>query len=1057
VAIYLTLHNLIIFLFTINCFLPLLAHAQSGTQLSRFHIEHYTGENGLPQNSVYSIVQDELGFMWLSTERGLVRYDGNEFTIFDDFGGTYASSSIGNIGIDPRPNSKGIYAVNGDHRFIRIHQGVASADTVLTAALSGLPFPYPTKHKGHLLERLPKLDDEPGQVPYVAPIGNGRYFVYDLKVLRYFENNRLAGQQSLPGMHPWGFFRVGSSLYHWENGRLIRFHASSKQFMRAPATFKGALVKNRSFQAPCAFQIFWNNAVNQIFVRVNQSLYVLTPDAQGNLDSRLILEGFDFSKDIVRSVYYDQKADRIFLGTHVNGLFVLTRKKFLTLATPFPDTDQVYYGQASIGKRGVLSSQGIIYQIDPASGNTAAHQLPLVTKSINWDKTSIAIDADGDIWCKNRKRLMVISADAKKMRASWDLPAGITQLYHGPDGTIWIGTEGAGIFQIKAPLKEGSTPARFDIGPLSGISWIQESGGYLWIAMVDGLVRVERANRKILRIKDMDGIYVRSLHISPDGSQVWITTYKSGLYLLKDLKLTHFPLDPKGDLANTHCIVEDRNGFFWVPTNNGLFQMLKSDLLSYARRGGELYYHHYSKADGFNSNEFNGRCEPCAVRLGSGHISLPSMNGLVWFKPENTVPELPDKPMVVNSIAIDRHSLPASSQQQVTFSQKAKELRIEVLTPFFGNPQNLRFYYALQQKGSNPSEAVWLPVDAASGNKAVITISTLSKGDYMLFVRKMDGFVQKNQSYKTVEISVPPFWYQTWWFYTLAAAFILLVGVQYIRYRINRVRRINLALERQVSARTAQLRGTLRDLEKSQENVLSQMHLQSRLMASIAHDVRSPLGAAITVASEMQKMISKGQYEKASLVGKNIEDAMRQVKASLEEMLTYVKIRIYQHEPQTEVVDLNLLIEENIQLYGKNTRINANTFINQIPSDTLVMTNGPLLKIIVHNLIDNANKFTTNGIIQAYVSKEGDLLRLYIEDSGRGIPQKLLDWFENKKAITSEAPHTGIGLVMVKELAANVVEDIRIEPLNPGTRVVLTFRWQALQSGKALVTGAVVP
>jgi K+-sensing histidine kinase KdpD len=243
------------------------------------------------------------------------------------------------------------------------------------------------------------------------------------------------------------------------------------------------------------------------------------------------------------------------------------------------------------------------------------------------------------------------------------------------------------------------------------------------------------------------------------------------------------------------------------------------------------------------------------------------------------------------------------------------------------------------------------------------------------------------------------------------------------------------------------LQGALRDLEKSQENVLSQMHLQSRLMASIAHDVRSPLSAAITVAAEMQKMIARGQYEKASLVGKNIEDAMRQVKASLEEMLAYVKIRIYQHEPQTEIVNLNLLIEENIQLYGKNTRINANTFINEVPSDTWVTTNGPLLKIIVHNLIDNANKFTTSGIIRAYVSTEGDLLRLYIEDSGRGIPQKLLDWFENEKAIASEAPHTGIGLVMVKELAANVVENIRIEPLNPGTRVVLTFHWQALQSG----------
>jgi len=1047
VSIYFTLHKLIIFLLTINCLLPLLAHAQGGNQLSRFHIEHYTGENGLPQNSVYSIVHDELGFIWLSTERGLVRYDGNEFTIFDDFGGTYASSSIGNIGIDPRPNPNGIYAVNSDHRFIRIHQGSASADTALATALTGLPFSYPTKHKGHLLERLPKLDDEPGHVPYVAPIGNGRYFVYDRKVLRYFENDRLAGQQSFPGMHPWGFFRVGSSLYHCENGRLIRFRASSKQFAGTPATFRGALVSNPSFPNPGAFQIFWNNAADQTFIRVNQSLYALKADANGNLDSRLILEGFDFSKDIVRAVYYDQKADRIFLGTHINGLFVLTRKKFFTLATRFPDTDQVYYGQASIGKHRVLSSQGIVYQLDPASGSTVAHQLPLVTKSITWDKTSIAIDDGGDIWCKNRNRLMVISADAKKMKVSWDLPAGITQLYYGPDRTIWIGTEGAGIFQIKAPFKEGSTPTRFDVGPLSNISWIQASGGYLWIAMVDGLVRVEEATRKILRIKDMNGIYVRSLHISPDGSQVWITTYKSGLYLLKDLKLTHFPLDPKGDLANTHCIVEDRNGFFWVPTNNGLFQVLKNDLLSYARRGGELYYHHYSKADGFNSNEFNGSCEPCAVRLGTGHISLPSMNGLVWFKPENTVPELPDKQMIVNDIAIDQQSLPVSAQQQVIFPQKAKELRIEVLTPFFGNPQNLRFYYALQQKGSIPSEHDWLPIKAASGNKAVITISTLSKGNYTLFVRKMDGFVQKNQSYKTVEISVPPFWYQTWWFYAFAAAFILLVGVQYIRYRINRVRRINLALKRQVSTRTAQLQGALRDLEKSQENVLSQMHLQSRLMASIAHDVRSPLSAAITVAAEMQKMIARGQYEKASLVGKNIEDAMRQVKASLEEMLAYVKIRIYQHEPQTEIVNLNLLIEENIQLYGKNTRINANTFINEVPSDTLVMTNGPLLKIIVHNLIDNANKFTTSGIIRAYVSTEGDLLRLYIEDSGRGIPQKLLDWFENEKAIASEAPHTGIGLVMVKELAANAVENIRIEPLNPGTRVVLTFHWQALQSG----------
>lgn len=44
--------------------------------------EHITVDDGLPENSVRTILQDHLGFMWFGTQNGLVKYDGYEMTIY---------------------------------------------------------------------------------------------------------------------------------------------------------------------------------------------------------------------------------------------------------------------------------------------------------------------------------------------------------------------------------------------------------------------------------------------------------------------------------------------------------------------------------------------------------------------------------------------------------------------------------------------------------------------------------------------------------------------------------------------------------------------------------------------------------------------------------------------------------------------------------------------------------------------------------------------------------------------------------------------------------------
>ncbi|MGA2970823.1 MAG: two-component regulator propeller domain-containing protein, partial [Acidimicrobiales bacterium] len=53
------------------------------TPLANYGRQAWGMENGLPQNTVQALAQTPDGFIWLGTEVGLVRFDGNGFQVFD--------------------------------------------------------------------------------------------------------------------------------------------------------------------------------------------------------------------------------------------------------------------------------------------------------------------------------------------------------------------------------------------------------------------------------------------------------------------------------------------------------------------------------------------------------------------------------------------------------------------------------------------------------------------------------------------------------------------------------------------------------------------------------------------------------------------------------------------------------------------------------------------------------------------------------------------------------------------------------------------------------------
>ena len=69
------------------------AQAQTEDEdLAPIRSRHYTTADGLPDNSVNSILQDEQGFMWLATDDGLVRFDGYHFV---EYGGNSGGAQDG--------------------------------------------------------------------------------------------------------------------------------------------------------------------------------------------------------------------------------------------------------------------------------------------------------------------------------------------------------------------------------------------------------------------------------------------------------------------------------------------------------------------------------------------------------------------------------------------------------------------------------------------------------------------------------------------------------------------------------------------------------------------------------------------------------------------------------------------------------------------------------------------------------------------------------------------------------------------------------------------------
>ncbi|WP_343702430.1 ATP-binding protein [Chitinophaga sp.] len=952
-----------------------------------FHVRHFTDENGLPQNSVRFIAPDNAGFLWLATENGLVRFDGNRFSRFN-------SSRIRYI--YPGNGRNNLYACTQEHEVIRMHNGQATAlpdspqlrfndyeyyvlnDTVArTVPVTGLPNVYA---EVVLTEK------------YMMPAGPQAYFSLTRDSVTFLQNGRPQYSFSWPNCDPWGFFTIGGNLYHLgEDGKIFLFQGAVPQEVKLSGEVPAERLQPR--------QLFWNYAAEQLFIYQDDRCYYLTAGAGGMLQAKLIMSGLDCEKNNIISLYYDAACERLFLGSRSRGLFVVTKKQFRPLVSP-GDEDNVFYAQAPFGNNGILTAQGIVFE-----GNGETGRIPLLQYLKKANRYNLVQDAAGNYWYRHADTVYKYNADVTKLLWQRSFGNNISQLYAGPDNRLWIGTEQEGLYYLDTGAAS-PVPLLFSNKIKNAVYMMQEAPGILWACAGNGLYRVQLSPLRIDTIPGFGDSYFRSLFI-PRPGEVWVTTYDKGFFLYRHGRWTAMPADRLEYLKTAHCITADNRGYYWITTNKGLFQAARKDLLAYADgTQPDVYYFYYSKAEGMLTNEFNGGCQPCALQLQNGDLSLPSLDGLLRFAPDSIRPDLPEGGLFLSEVELD--AKPLAAADTLFLPSNFLRLALHVSTPYFGDAYNLQLRYSIE--GSD--DDAWLPVE----NSGIIAFSRLHSGTYRVRVRKVNGFGPDNYTEKIVTLIVETAWFATLPFRMLMFCLALLLLYVYIRLRTANIRRKNRQLRQHVSERTQELEETLASLRDSERQLRKQGVIQQRLITAITHDIKAPMKYLMLLSQAGSKPDKKSEA---------INDALYRMYNMIENLIQYMKMEAVQAHSLKERVDLHELLEEKVGIFKPIAEIRAVQIHNNACRGIKVPVNRQLLAIVVNNLLDNAVKYTLQGSVSLAASYEdGGGVSIRVTDTGIGMQPEIREWINGNPVATADhrqpLAQKGIGLVIVIELLQQI-------------------------------------
>lgn len=976
----------------------------------QYRLLHYSSDNGLVQNSINDMEMDKNGNLWLATHGGVVVFNGYQFIL--PLGNT-SSPRIQYIVRNAdgqfyfRDEKNTVYNANINRLSLSpVNKPGTAGDSVIWLRHSGISAENFTNHpyKDIFFSEMTESTDG---VIYTNDKARGGLKCFDRKL--YMLDSTVKPAAKLFAYQDRGILVKPDNTITWYKGHSQSGKLNNNLTGNPESTAYSFLSNSFIFSDGAKTFCFHKQNIYQI--QLSGSVFFLTKWVSDIP-----------SVNAIGRIIYDSINHQFIIGSQTTGLYIVQPSGFtnpvhasLPGATLNSENSNSIYIQLMMADNSVLDVNWYRFR----------YNQPSATKISDQPITSLLCkDEQGHFWYHDIRN----TGELRECDANWNILHRYTfpkhedflNNYWGRLGDTLYFSSDFGIYYLEQ--KKGMLHKIATLSKRNRISNVYRNNeSTFWILTNGGIIAFDGYKQLLSSYPAASDYYYRyALKLGKD--QTLLCTYGKGIWLLQNGKMRQLPLDKNGYLKFAHCFQDDNRGYYWVTTNNGLFQLNKQSLFNWiAGKDENIYYHYFDKTYGFRNNEFNGGLNASVMSPNGELLSFCNMEGLVMLQRNLLQNIYPDNPILVYKMQAD-DSVIVNPEGKIAIHAGYKYLNFFVSTANYGHSQNLHLEYSI--KGYDDA---WKPVNSDN----IIRLGHIGHGTYTLRLRKLAGLEKNNYTTAEIRFSIAPKWYYQWW--ALVAGFFLITGLILItaHLRTRNIRKKNKRLAEIITARTSELQAKNQGLE--QANRLNEI-LQSVML----HDIKGPLKSLADTAellAEKWRQISEDLKEKTVHQIKNTSSSTYHY---IYHLLSWIKLR-KNGGHYSENVGLHNLVKEALALKQAENISNALLIENKIDTDLMVNTNPQILSIILTNIIDNALKNTQHGKISIRAISKEDGTEIICTDTGRGITKDSINFLLSAENRGNDPVHKDsfkLGYVIIRELLPLLNGNIRIESvIGKGTMV----------------------
>jgi ligand-binding sensor domain-containing protein/signal transduction histidine kinase len=738
--------------------------------LSEFGNQIWLTENGLPQNTVQTILQTRDGYLWIGTQEGLARFNGTGFTVFDkentpqlksndvrslleDRSGTlWISTSYGLVKME-RGAFKSFTTAEGlpDNNIGPLAEAGDGAIWISTAAglvrYANQSFTPVTQREGFKADNIQAMFRSADGSLWIGT-SNGVFALKDAGSTSYLAGLSVTSIAQDKSARMW--FGTNSGLVLLDRDRSTTF-----------TTKEGLPDDHVNYLAPDREGSIWIGTIGGLArLRPNQTSFEIADGLASNL---------------ILSIFEDREGS-LWIGTESGGLNLLRDKKFTTFTTKQGLTNDLIKAifQDKSGTVWIGTQGGGLNALRDGklTGYTAKDGLSsnVVLSLFGDDQGTIWVGTpDGLNQFKDGKFKTFTVADG----LSSDL---VRSIYVDRAGNVWAGTR-SGLNKIKDGVFTTFTTRDGLANDFIGAIF-EDSSGDLWVGTRAGLSELKNGRFVNFTMKDgLSSDVVTSLY-EDSSHTIWVGTNGGGLNRLRDGKFASFTTR-NGLLDDViYRILEDSQRNLWLSSPKGISKV-SLDELNESADGRNQYLNStsYGTSDGMLTRECSGGGYPAAWQGGDGRLWFSTIKGVAMIDPARIHYNKEPPPIVIEQVRIDDR--PVALTEGIQLSPGTNRLDFYFAALSFVAPDKVRFKYKLE--GFDPD---WID----GGTRRAAFYTNLRPGNYSFRVIASNNDGVWNEQGAVFQFYLRPHFYETYWFYGLLLLVLVLLVWQIYQFRVRRMR-----------------------------------------------------------------------------------------------------------------------------------------------------------------------------------------------------------------------------------------------------------------------------